>query len=213
MMSISIISIRILLTLSCSLFSLLKEANRVSVRHDFNNGRAFREELFISNSNTEIRKIAKVLCDDGFTYNSQNDTIVLILQYSDHLLFSYPSVWGRKYYSAPVTIECYSSISESHLMMKEDFIYYKIQYSETNDPRNGKDNIIPELIKRGDNKTLSQIYEKYAINDIGGEGEYYIRIIIKDGAVNSAEKWVFLLGFEYWEDLYIKSLPSNKDAT
>lgn len=74
-----LIGIRIVLILGCNLFSLFKEANRVSVRYDFTDNKEHREKLFISNSNPEIRQIASVLCNDGFTYNSQNDTIVLFL--------------------------------------------------------------------------------------------------------------------------------------
>jgi hypothetical protein len=200
-----LIGIRIVLILGCNLFSLFKEANRVSVRYDFTDNKEHREKLFISNSNPEIRQIASVLCNDGFTYNSQNDTIVLFLQYSDRFLFPYPSLWGRKYYAAPDIIECYSSMSESHLMMKEDFKYYTIHYGQACDPIKGKDSTIPELIKKGDHKTLSQIYEKYAI----GDEEYHIRIIIKAGAVISAIKWNFLLGFNYWEDIYSEQLPQE----
>ncbi len=72
---------------------------------------------------------------------------------------------------------------------------------------------IPDLIKRGAKTELSQIYTNYSTYAADAGPEYHIRIIVKDGRVISATNWIFTLDPQYWEDLYIKSLPSNKDAT
>lgn len=139
----------------------------------------------------QLKRVAEELAAKGFSYDSQNDTLVLHIQCTDYLVGTYRSTFGRtSYYLLPVSIDAYSSIGDCHLMLKDS------EYEMANP---SADSLVP-LIRANDIAAIADLHKKYGIYDaLGIIPDDYIVVIIQGGKVVSASRWSILLSLEYWD--------------
>lgn len=182
----------IVLLFSCGgdLRGVLKKADKICTVYDFGADTVFSNDKAFA-SIGQLKRVAEELAAKGFSYDSQNDTLVLHIQCTDYLVGTYRSTFGRtSYYLLPVSIDAYSSIGDCHLMLKDS------EYEMANP---SADSLVP-LIRANDIAAIADLHKKYGIYDaLGIIPDDYIVVIIQGGKVVSASRWSILLSLEYWE--------------
>lgn len=172
------------------LYSLLKQANHnKSIIYDCLDNKEYKGKLF--KVKDKMRLVADTLTKHGFTYDAQNDTVVICLGFRTDLVETYRIGLCKKYYFFPVEISGYSSKTTLRLSWQysgSEFLeFFSIDTYELNEP-------LPILVKKGDKEKIKYLHTKYPgdnVADFGGQ-EYY-RIVLKQGEIISATKWYITL--------------------
>ena len=107
------------------LLVVLKTADKICTTYDIEADTVLPNDRAFANKG-QLKKVADVLSENAFTFNSSNDTIILRFQCADYLVGKYRTIIGLiKYYPLPlvITIQKINNIS---------FIDYDIvDYSNT----------------------------------------------------------------------------------
>lgn len=181
------------------IYVLLKRANRMCVEYNFEKRQEIRGNKFFRDP-AAVKLLADELEKGGFVYNNDKDTIVICLEYVDYLVSSSVSLYGdTTYFSLPSQIHAYSSRGESHLVLNESFAYVNDVRHE--DGPYGQRDPIPDILRGEKRKLMMDIYTKYGDFAFGASPGNHIRIALKNGRIESVTNWIFLLNYNYWNDL------------
>lgn len=185
---ISVNLIVLLHSLGGDLRGVFKRADKICTVYCFDADSFLPQSKAFANVG-QLKKVAEELTENGFSYNAQNDTIVLHVQCTDYLVGTYRSPFGKTtYYPLPVSIDAYSAKGECHLKLKD--MGYEITTPNANP-------LIP-LIQANDVTAVADLHKKYGACATGMIPDDYIVVIIQGGKVVSASRWSMLL-LEYWD--------------
>ena len=164
------------------LFSMIKEANSSCSLYDL--GKNENVGRFLKGSYT-LECFTKALLKDGFSFNAENDTIVMSI--CANIL---------RIDGLPASIDAYSALGESHIILM-DFKKITIEQQDYN-PEIARSDM--GRIIRNSPESFLCIYQSYGeplVYDV--DDDRSLRVVIKDRKIVTVEGWVYTVNPWWWE--------------
>lgn len=179
---------------------LFKQSDKACITYDFEHNTTKKHNAF--ENGCQLERIAKEIQENSFSFNPQNDTVLVCLQFVDDLVFSCKSFFSRKYYAPPTQIDAFSSKGELHLRLIYDTDDSMFRYNACDEFRlYEKTDYMTQLLLNNNIEGFIPFYTEYGLSEQDVThtcSAHHIRIEIKDGRIQSVTDWVFLLDwFEY----------------
>ena len=146
----------------------------------------------------ERDRITEELQEHGFSYNQENDTIMIHLSYVDYLV------------GIPVNIGAYSSLSKIQMEIDSEWnitnTSNNIKYSVSS-PRVQIQNapimliavqgekMLLSCIKNNDTQSLQQLFKEYSTHALDGGPDVVMRIEIKDNMIKNCSERIYEINF------------------
>lgn len=180
---------------------LLDGVNKPHIIYDFEQNRTkYRSHRMWSED--ELAILQNALSDSHFSFDIQNDTILLVCTYVNY------------YISSPVAIFAFSSKEKKRLRIDSALSFKEIDTSNLQNKYclYGEEDPLLEIIRNHDTISFSCLVDAYGESDaVSNSIDYAFRIVIVDGKYESITEWQFVINtVKYSDDLLNNSFKQKE---